>query len=194
MLLSDFVHLPALLSLGIIVVVLAGGIWFSLAADRRDAREPLTWTRHMPCRGNLRIRLFGGLEVEGVTEKELGSRKARTLVKVLALARGTPVSADRIVDALWPEQPPARPLDQVGVLVSRLRPVIGAERLRRTDAGWSLDVGWLDVAELEARVDEACGAHRRRQPRGSARRSIGRAHARPRRAAGRRARRTVGGG
>jgi TerC family integral membrane protein len=38
MLLSDFVHLPALLSLGIIVVVLAGGIWFSLAADRRDAR------------------------------------------------------------------------------------------------------------------------------------------------------------
>jgi len=38
MLLSDFVHLPAVLSLGIIVVVLAGAIWFSTAADRRDAR------------------------------------------------------------------------------------------------------------------------------------------------------------
>ncbi len=38
MLLSDFVHLPAVLSLGIIVFVLAGAIWFSLAADRRDAR------------------------------------------------------------------------------------------------------------------------------------------------------------
>ncbi len=38
MLLSDFVHLPAVLSLGIIVVVLAGAISFSLAADRRDAR------------------------------------------------------------------------------------------------------------------------------------------------------------
>jgi tellurite resistance protein TerC len=38
MLLSDFVHLPALLSLGIILFVLACTIWFSLAADRRDAR------------------------------------------------------------------------------------------------------------------------------------------------------------
>ena len=38
MLLSDFVHLPAVLSLGIIVFVLAGAIWFSVAADRRDAR------------------------------------------------------------------------------------------------------------------------------------------------------------
>jgi DNA-binding SARP family transcriptional activator len=103
----------------------------------------------------LRIRLFGGLEVEGISEKELGSRKARTLVKVLALARGAPVSADRIVDALWEDDAPARPLDQVGVLVSRLRPVLGAERLRRTDAGWALAVDWLDVTELEARVDEA---------------------------------------
>ena len=38
MLLSDFVHLPALVSLGIILFVLAGAISFSLAADRRDAR------------------------------------------------------------------------------------------------------------------------------------------------------------
>jgi len=38
MLLSDFVHLPAVLSLGIILFVLAGAMWFSVAADRRDAR------------------------------------------------------------------------------------------------------------------------------------------------------------
>ena len=38
MLLSDFVHLPAVISLGIIVVVLTGAISFSVAADRRDAR------------------------------------------------------------------------------------------------------------------------------------------------------------
>ncbi|MEY2457319.1 MAG: hypothetical protein QOK06_2413, partial [Acidimicrobiaceae bacterium] len=35
----------------------------------------------------LRIRLLGGLDVEGLEEKEIGSRKARTLVKVLALGR-----------------------------------------------------------------------------------------------------------
>jgi len=71
----------------------------------------------------LRVRLLGGLDVEGVGGPGLGSRKARTLVKVLALARGTAVPADSVVEALWPddEDTPARPVEQVGVLVSRLR-------------------------------------------------------------------------
>jgi hypothetical protein len=104
----------------------------------------------------LRLHLLGGLDVEGIGATALGSRKARTLVKVLALGRGGAVPADRVVDALWPgDDLPARPVDQVGVLVSRLRSVLGADRLRRLDAGWSLAVDWFDVAELEARVDEA---------------------------------------
>ena len=104
----------------------------------------------------LRIRLLGGLDVDGVDPREVGSRKARTLVKVLALARGSPVPADRVVEALWPgDDTPLKPVDQVGVLVSRLRSVVGADRLTRTDAGWALAVDWLDVVELEERVDEA---------------------------------------
>lgn len=106
----------------------------------------------------LRVRLLGGLDVEGVPAKDLGSRKARTLLKVLALAHNGPVSADRAIDILWGDDAPARPVDQIGVLVSRLRPVVGADRLTRTDAGWALAVDWLDVAELEARVDEAARA------------------------------------
>lgn len=107
----------------------------------------------------LRVRVLGGLDIEGVPAKALGSRKARTLLKVLALARRAPVSADRIIDVLWGDEPPARPLDQIGVLVSRLRPALGADHVTRTDAGWALAVGWLDVAELEARVDEAARAN-----------------------------------
>jgi DNA-binding SARP family transcriptional activator len=103
----------------------------------------------------LRIRLLGGLDVEGLEEKEIGSRKARTLVKVLALGRGAAVPADAVVEALWGDDPPARPAEQVGVLVSRLRGVLGAERLHRSDAGWALAVDWLDVVELEERVEEA---------------------------------------
>ncbi|MBF6557570.1 MAG: AAA family ATPase [Acidimicrobiales bacterium] len=104
----------------------------------------------------LRLHLLGGLDVEGIPGSALGSRKARTLVKVLALARGSAVSPDRVIDALWPEgELPARPAEQVGVLVSRLRSVLGADRLRRLDGGWALDLDWFDVAELEARVDEA---------------------------------------
>ena len=78
-------------------------------------------------------------------------------MKVLALARGAAVPVDTVVEALWPDDDdvPARPVEQVGVLVSRLRSVLGGDRLRRSDAGWSLEVDWLDVAELEARVDEA---------------------------------------
>lgn len=101
------------------------------------------------------MRLLGPLEIEGVEPRALGSRKARTLVKVLALAGGAPVDGDHIVDVLWGDDPPARPTEQIGVLVSRLRPVLD---ITRSDAGWSLAVEWLDVTELDARVDEAARA------------------------------------
>ncbi|MGQ0576920.1 MAG: AfsR/SARP family transcriptional regulator, partial [Pseudonocardia sp.] len=103
----------------------------------------------------MRTRLLGGLEIEGLRPAQVGSRKARTLVKVLALGRGAPVPAGRVIDALWGDEPPARPLEQVGVLVSRLRAVLGVERLERDDTGWSLRVDWLDVVELDDRVREA---------------------------------------
>jgi DNA-binding SARP family transcriptional activator/tetratricopeptide (TPR) repeat protein len=97
----------------------------------------------------VRVRLLGGLEVGGVTNRDLGSRKARTLLKVLALARGSSVSVDRLADVLWGDDQPARPADQVGVLVSRLRAVLGAGRIRRADAGYVLVADWLDVDELD---------------------------------------------
>lgn len=106
----------------------------------------------------LRVRVLGGLAVDGVDEQALGSRKGRTLLKLLVLARGRPVPVDRLVEALWGERPPASPADQVAVLVSRLRRVVGPDRVVRTDAGYSLLVDWLDLDELEARVDEARGA------------------------------------
>lgn len=96
----------------------------------------------------MRVRLLGGLEVEGMTERELGSRKGRILLGILAAARGRPVSIDRLADVLWGDDQPARPVDQVGVLVSRLRGVLGQERITRSDAGYALAADWLDVVEL----------------------------------------------
>lgn len=106
----------------------------------------------------MRVRLLGGFEIEGVRERDLGSRKGRTLLKVLAAARGQPVSTDRIADALWGDAQPSHPADQVGVLVSRLRGVLGAERIVRTDAGYRLVADWLDVdglLELSATASRA---------------------------------------
>lgn len=103
----------------------------------------------------LRLRLLGGLVVEGRTAKDVGSRKARTLVAALALNRGSTTSVDALAEVLWGDALPARPHDQVGVLVSRLRGTLGAERILRHDAGYELVVDWLDVAELEERAAAA---------------------------------------
>jgi DNA-binding SARP family transcriptional activator len=102
-----------------------------------------------------RVRLFGGPRVEGLTASELGSRKARTLLGALALARGNPVGLDRLAEAVWGDEPPARPADQLGVLVSRLRRVLGAGWLPRLGDGYALGLGWLDLAELEERAADA---------------------------------------
>jgi len=103
----------------------------------------------------LRVRLLGGLEVDGLTARDVGSRKGRTLLAALALARGRPLTTDRLVDIVWADRPPARPGDQLGILVSRLRGVVGSSRLVRAGQGYALAADWLDLAEVEARVEEA---------------------------------------
>jgi DNA-binding SARP family transcriptional activator len=103
----------------------------------------------------LRLRVLGPFEVEGVEPHRLGSRKARTLCKVLALAHGRPVGLDRLVECVWPERPPARPSVDVAVLISRLRSVLGAGRLARSDAGYALVADWLDLVALTTLVEEA---------------------------------------
>jgi DNA-binding SARP family transcriptional activator/tetratricopeptide (TPR) repeat protein len=96
----------------------------------------------------VRVRVLGSFEVEGVPARDLGSRKGRTLLKVLALADHQPVSVDRIADVLWGDEQPSRPAEQVGVLVSRLRGVLGTDRITRSDAGYALASDWLDVSQL----------------------------------------------
>jgi len=126
--------------------------------DPESVTSPAACCRTDDVAGELRVRLLGGLDVEDVDARGLGGRKARTLLKLLALQRGAPVSADRAIDVLWPDEVPAHPVDQVAVLVSRLRSAIGTERITRSHAGWSLDLDWFDVIELESRVDEAARA------------------------------------
>jgi DNA-binding SARP family transcriptional activator len=93
----------------------------------------------------LKVSVLGALHIQGVDKHALGSRKARTLIKVLAVARGQPVPVPRLVDCLWPDRPPARPSQQISVLVSRLRSVLGPQRIPRTDAGYQLLADWIDL-------------------------------------------------
>ena len=59
----------------------------------------------------------------------LGTRKGRSLLKLLLLYKGQEVSADRIIEALWPEGRPAKAEENVAALVSRLRSVIGTSAI-----------------------------------------------------------------
>ena len=63
--------------------------------------------------GQIELRLAGTFGViRGGTElsdREVGSRKSRTLLKLLAVERPTLVSVDRIVDVLWAGERRRRP-------------------------------------------------------------------------------------
>jgi DNA-binding SARP family transcriptional activator len=98
--------------------------------------------------------VLGGFAVEGLEERALGTRKARLLLKRLAVAGGRAVSAEELAAAVWGDDLPRNPADQVSVLVSRLRAVLGSDRLPRSDAGYCLAADWFDLLELEKSVAE----------------------------------------
>ena len=68
----------------------------------------------------------------------LRSRKARTLLKLLAVERARLVSVDRITEVLWVGGPPAEPAQHVATLVSRLRRVLGSDAIRGGRQGYQL--------------------------------------------------------
>jgi DNA-binding SARP family transcriptional activator len=108
---------------------------------------------------SLAVRVLGDFGVDGIEPQALGSRKARLALHLLALADGQAVPADVLIDALWEITSPARPEDQLAVLMSRLRSVLGRDRIEHRDQGYLLHRDWLDAAELAALTREV-GARR----------------------------------
>ena len=106
------------------------------------------------CMKSLAVRVLGDFGVDGVEPQSLGSRKARLALQLLALAEGQVVPSDVLIDALWEGAPPARPEDQLAVLLSRLRSVLGRDRIEHRDRGYLLRCDWLDAAELAVLTDE----------------------------------------
>jgi DNA-binding SARP family transcriptional activator len=93
-----------------------------------------------------------------VPPAEIGSRKARTLLKVLAAQRGRMVPMDRLVALLWAAEPPAEEAANVATLVSRLRATFGAEVIHGGRSGYRLVTGpvvGIDLDEAAGLVAEA---------------------------------------
>lgn len=82
------------------------------------------------------------LRVDGTPVPVPGGRR-RALLTTLALARGRVVGVERLVDALWPDDPPTNAGQALFNHVSRLRRDLGpaGERLRRQGTGYVLDLG-----------------------------------------------------
>jgi AAA ATPase domain len=89
----------------------------------------------------------GGTELP---EGQIGSRKSRTLLKLLAVERPTLVPVDRIVEVLWDAKPPAAAEQNVATLVSRLRAVLGAGVIQGGRQGYRLAVGRGVGVDLDA--------------------------------------------
>lgn len=88
------------------------------------------------------------LRVEGSEVVVPGTRR-RALLALLALEAGRGIGAERLVDCLWPEEPPANAVQALYNHVSRLRGHLGplADRLQRQGAGYRLH---LEPDELDA--------------------------------------------
>lgn len=102
----------------------------------------------------LAVRVLGELTVDAVEVARL-DKKTRSLLLLLALARGGPVPLDAAVDALWGDAPPSHPSDQVAVLASRVRRLLGRDRVQHTEQGYRLRADWIDLTELDVVVHEA---------------------------------------
>lgn len=107
----------------------------------------------------LSVRVLGDFSIDGVDVRTLADRKARLMLRWLALARGRPVTAAALADALWGAAPPARPGDQVAVLASRLRRELGRGSIEHGDHGYRLHYDWLDLDELARVFAEAERRH-----------------------------------
>jgi DNA-binding SARP family transcriptional activator len=119
----------------------------------------------------MRVALLGPVSAEsGGTELGLGGLKQRAVFALLALNAGRVVSLDRLVDELWPEEPPSRATLGLQSYVSRLRRVLasavpadpGVPQLVTRPPGWLLDLdpALVDVTRFEdllGRARQACG-------------------------------------
>jgi DNA-binding SARP family transcriptional activator len=107
------------------------------------------------------FRILGGLEVENDARPvALGGRKQRALLALLLLRANEVVQADRLIELLWTDDPPADASKALQVHISRLRRVLGSDDVLETRAGGYLlrvDPSRFDLARFE---EQAAEGHR----------------------------------
>ena len=103
----------------------------------------------------MEVRLFGALEAlaDGVPLPVRGA-KQRALLALLALQRGQPVSADRLIDLLWGDRQAVNPANALQAQVGQLRRTLGPTAIVTSEAGYALTAtpDEVDVVRFERLV------------------------------------------
>lgn len=125
----------------------------------RDDETAVSGTTRPPAPG-LRLCIIGGLTVwrdgQLLPAREVGSRKARTLLAVLAVRSPKFVGVDLLTEALWPENPPRRPAQEMATLVSRLRASLGKDVAEGGRTGYRLGShAWVDLWDADDLLQKA---------------------------------------
>lgn len=118
----------------------------------------------------MEFRILGPLEVlhEGGIPIGLGPPRQRAVFARLIVSAGETVTADRLIEDLWPGDIPATARHALHVYVSRLRSALGTDRVRldRSGGGYRISVaaGELDAARFERLVADGRAALGRGDP------------------------------
>jgi DNA-binding SARP family transcriptional activator len=90
----------------------------------------------------------------------LGGPKQRALLALLLLNANEVVSRDRLVDSLWGERAPGSAQRSLDTYVSRLRSLLGGDRIERRPPGYRLRVepGEFDLERFEALLEQGRSA------------------------------------
>ncbi len=103
----------------------------------------------------MEVRLFGELEaLDGGVPVPVRGAKQRALLALLALQRGQPVSADRLIDVLWGDGQAANPANALQAQIGQLRRTLGPAAILTTEAGYALAAGpgEVDIVRFEQLV------------------------------------------
>lgn len=128
----------------------------TMLSEKRDAPLPS---------GTVEIRLLGPVEARAGGESiDLGPRKQRLALAILALSVNQPITVDQLVDLTWPNEPPRTARHAVQVWVSRLRALLleagrGSPRIITRGATYTLHANpmQIDVFQFRSLVDGARG-------------------------------------
>jgi DNA-binding SARP family transcriptional activator len=108
--------------------------------------------------------LLGPLVVrEGGRELPITGIKERSVLAMLLLEEGRVVSADRLIDELWDDEPPPTARGSLQVRIAGLRQALGKQRIVSEGRGYRilLAPGELDVTRFQRLLEQGGEAHLR---------------------------------